>query len=90
MVAVLENLSHAGARAPEHGGQDEGAHRAAALFGGPAVRLPLVVGIGFWILKPEYMRLLWTDPMGSKFFTYAIISEIVGILVIRKIANIRV
>ena len=35
-------------------------------------------------------RLLWTDPTGSKFFTYAICSEIVGILVIRKIANIKV
>lgn len=49
--------------------------------------LPLVVGIGFWILKPEYIRLLYTDPTGSKFLTYAIISEIVGILIIRKIAN---
>ena len=52
--------------------------------------LPLVVGLGFWILKPDYMRLLWTDPVGSKFFTYAIISEIIGIVIIRKIANIRV
>jgi tight adherence protein B len=52
--------------------------------------LPVVVGLGFWVLKPEYVRLLWTDPVGSKFFTYAIVSEMVGILVIRKIANIRV
>jgi len=52
--------------------------------------LPLVVGIGFWILKPDYVRLLWTDPVGIKFFTYAICSEIVGILVIRKLANIKV
>ena len=35
------------------------------------------------------MRLLWTDPLGQKFFTYAIISEIVGILVIRQMANIK-
>jgi tight adherence protein B len=52
--------------------------------------LPIVVGLGFYILKPEYVRLLWTDPTGSKFLTYAIISEIVGILIIRRIANIRV
>jgi tight adherence protein B len=52
--------------------------------------LPIVVGLGFYILKPEYIRLLWTDPVGSKFFTAAIILEIVGILIIRKIANIRV
>jgi tight adherence protein B len=51
--------------------------------------LPLVVGLGFWILKPEYIRLLYTDETGQKFLTYAIISEIIGILVIRKIANPR-
>jgi Flp pilus assembly protein TadB len=45
------------------------------------------VGIGFWFLKPEYIKLLYTDETGSKFLTYAIISEIVGILVIRKLAN---
>jgi tight adherence protein B len=52
--------------------------------------LPIVVGLGFFVLKPEYISLLWTDPTGSKFLTYAIISEVVGILVIRKIADIRV
>ena len=67
------------------------AHTAQQRFSaGLLCALPLVVGIGFWILKPEYVRLLWTDPVGSKFFTYAICSEIIGILVIRKIANIRV
>jgi Flp pilus assembly protein TadB len=38
-------------------------------------------------LKPEYIRLLYTDDVGQKFLTYAIISELVGILVIRKLAN---
>jgi tight adherence protein B len=52
--------------------------------------LPIVVGLVSYIFNPEYVRLLWTDPTGSKFLTYAIISEIVGILIIRKIANIRV
>jgi tight adherence protein B len=49
--------------------------------------LPVVVGIGFWFLKPEYIQLLYTDELGQRFLTYAIISEIVGILIIRKIAN---
>lgn len=51
--------------------------------------LPVVVGLGFWVLKPEYIRLLYSDPTGQKFFTYAICSEIVGMLIIRKIANPR-
>ena len=90
MVAVLENLS-ALVRERLNMAAKLKAHTAQQRFSaGLLCCLPLVVGIGFWILKPEYVRLLWTDPVGSKFFTYAIISEIVGILVIRKIANIKV
>jgi tight adherence protein B len=90
MVSVLENLStlvrerlNMAARLKAHTAQQR---FSAALL----CVLPIVVGLGFYILKPEYVRLLWTDPIGIKFFTYAIISEIVGILVIRKIANVRV
>src|SRR3954451_4499342 len=90
MVSVLENLSTL-VRERLNMAAKLKAHTAQQRFSaGLLCALPLVVGIGFWILKPEYVRLLWTDPTGSKFFTYAIVSEIVGILVIRKIANIRV
>jgi tight adherence protein B len=90
MVAVLENLSML-VRERLNMAAKLKAHTAQQRFSaGLLCCLPLVVGIGFYILKPEYIRLLWTDEVGSKFFTYAIISELVGILVIRKIANIRV
>lgn len=49
--------------------------------------MPIVFAIGLWFLKPEYLVLLYTDEMGSKFLTYAICSEVVGILIIRKIAS---
>lgn len=49
--------------------------------------MPVVFAIGLWFLKREYLVLLYTDETGSKFLTYAIISEIIGILVIRRIAN---
>jgi tight adherence protein B len=49
--------------------------------------MPIVVGLGFWVLKPEYIRLLYTDETGQKFLTYAIFSELIGILVIRRIAS---
>jgi tight adherence protein B len=89
MVAVLENLA-ALVRERLTMAEKMKAHTAQQRFSAALLcALPFVVGIGFWFLKPEYMRLLWTDPVGSKFFTYAIISEIVGILVIRRISNIR-
>ena len=90
MVSVLENLSML-VRERLNMAAKLKAHTAQQRFSaGLLCVLPIVVGLGFWILKPEYMRLLWTDPVGTKFFTYAIVSEIVGILVIRKIANVRV
>jgi tight adherence protein B len=90
MVAVLENLSML-VRERLNMAAKLKAHTAQQRFSaGLLCCLPLVVGLGFWILKPDYMRLLWTDPLGTKFFTYAIVSEIVGILVIRKLANIKV
>jgi tight adherence protein B len=90
MVSVLENLSTL-VRERLNMAAKLQAHTAQQRFSAALLcLLPVVVGLGFYILKPEYVRLLWTDPVGIKFFTYAIISEIVGILIIRKIANIRV
>jgi tight adherence protein B len=90
MVGVLENMSllvrerlNMVAKMKAHTAQQRAS---AALL----CVLPIVVAIGFWFAKPEYMRLLYEHPTGSKFLTYAIISEIVGILVIRKVANIKV
>jgi tight adherence protein B len=90
MVAVLENLATL-VRERLNMAAKMKAHTAQPRFSaGLLCVLPIVVGLGFWVLKPEYIRLLWTDEVGSKFFTYAIISEIIGILIIRKIADIRV
>lgn len=90
MVSVLENLSQL-VRERLNMAAKLKAHTAQQRFSaGLLCLMPIVVGIGFWILKPEYIRLLYTDPTGSKFLTYAIISEIVGILVIRRIASVRV
>lgn len=89
MAAVLENLSVL-VRERLNMAAKLKAHTAQQRFSaGLLCALPLVVGLGFWVLKPDYVRLLWTDPIGSKFFTYAVISECVGILVIRKMANVK-
>jgi tight adherence protein B len=90
MVVVLENLATL-VRERLNMAAKLKAHTAQQRFSaGLLCLMPVVVAFGFWILKPEYIKLLYTDPTGSKFLTYAIISECVGILVIRKIANIKV
>lgn len=87
MVTVLENLAMLVRERLNLAAKLSAATAQQRLSAGLLCSLPIVVGIGFWFLKPEYMMLLYTDETGSKFLTYAIISEIVGILVIRKLAN---
>lgn len=90
MVEVLENLSKLIRERLNMAGKLK-AHTASQRFSaGLLCVLPFVVGLGFWFVKPDYLRLLWTDPLGVKFFTYAIISELVGILIIRQISTVKV
>jgi Flp pilus assembly protein TadB len=49
--------------------------------------MPIMFGIVLWFMKPEYIDILVNDETGSKFFIYAVVSEILGILVIRKMSN---
>lgn len=89
MVEVLDNLAllvrerlNMAAKMKAHTAQQR-------LSAGLLCALPVVFGLGLAILKPENFNLLIHDETGSFFFTYAIISEIIGILVIRRLANPR-
>ncbi|MBI4889008.1 MAG: type II secretion system F family protein [Acidobacteria bacterium] len=87
MVAVLENLSVLIRERLNLAAKMKAATTQQRFSAGLLCALPFVVGLGFWVVKPEYIRLLYTDETGSKFLTYAIVSEIIGILIIRKISN---
>ena len=49
--------------------------------------MPIMFGLVLWFMKPEYIDILVNDDTGSLFFIYAICSECLGILVIRKLSN---
>ena len=52
--------------------------------------LPLVLFLAVYQLNPTYIMVLFTDPMGTKMLVGAIIMQLIGALVIRKIVNIKV
>lgn len=87
MVTVLDNLSLLVRERLNLAAKMHAATAQQRFSAGLLCAMPIVVGLGFWVLKPEYIRLLYTDDTGSKFLTYAIVSEIIGILIIRKIAS---
>ena len=89
IVTVMENLSavirerlQLRARLRAHTAQQR--FSAALLCG-----LPVVTGVAFYFLRYEYISVLWLNELGSRFLIYGVISEILGILVIRRVASVK-
>jgi tight adherence protein B len=87
MVTVLENLSNLVRERLNLAAKLSAATAQQRLSAGLLCGLPIVVGLAFWVIKPAYIELLYTDEVGRYFFTYAIVSEIIGIFVIRHFAS---
>ena len=60
------------------------------LSGVVLLALPFVLFIAVYQLNPDYVMVLFTDPTGTKMLAVAVIMQIIGALVIRKIVNIKV
>ncbi len=89
IVGVLENLSQV-IRERLNMAAKLRAHTAQQRLSATVMILaPIVTGLMFYYLKPEYLQVLWTDPLGTVFFTYAIVSEMLGALVLWRIASVR-
>ena len=52
--------------------------------------LPLVLGAVLWVLEPEQMRKLFTEPLGWLTLTGVLLVEIGGFVLLRKIVSIEV
>ena len=50
--------------------------------------IPIAVGMAMEIINPNYLRPLFTDELGRMFVVGAIVLEIIGFLIIRKIVDI--
>ena len=89
IVGVLENLSlvirerlNMAAKLRAHTAQQ----RLSAVV---MILAPLVTGLAFYVLKPDYIEILWTDNIGNIFFTYAIASELLGAFILWRIASVK-
>lgn len=58
---------------------------AVVLFG-----LPIVVGVLLFKMNPDYMGLLFTDPIGRNLATVGSIMMVVGALVMKRMVTIKV
>jgi tight adherence protein B len=52
--------------------------------------LPIFVAIAVTVMNPDYMSVLWKDPRGHKLIAAAMIMQVTGMLIVRKILQIRI
>ncbi len=60
------------------------------LSGAVLLGLPPFLFIAIWRLNPDYVMVLFTDPLGNQMLAAAAVMQFLGALVIRKIINIKV
>ena len=60
------------------------------LSGVVLIALPFLLFFVMLHIKPDYVQMLWTDPLGIKMSVFGLIAQIVGALVIKKIVDIKV
>jgi tight adherence protein B len=52
--------------------------------------LPIFVAIAVTVLNPEYMSVLWKDPRGHWLIASAMFMQVTGMLIVKKILNIKI
>lgn len=52
--------------------------------------LPIFIAVAVTVMNPDYMSVLWNDPRGHKLMAVAVVLQITGMLVIRKILRIKI
>ena len=52
--------------------------------------MPLILGVGLYMVNPDQLSLLWKRPVGVKMLWGATISTLIGGMVIRKIIRVRI
>src|SRR5436853_7885243 len=60
------------------------------LSGVVLIALPFVLFLVMLHIKPDYIQLLWTDPLGIKMAVFGLIAQVLGALVLKKIISIKV
>jgi tight adherence protein B len=60
----------------------------ARMTGWVLVALPVALALVLTLLSPQHMSVLWTDPTGIRMVTVAVILQVVGSLIIRKLVDV--
>ena len=89
LAQILDKTSHVIRERVRVAGQMRIRTAQGRLTGWILVGLPFVIFIGLNVVQPGYGRVLFETPLGQKLVTFAAIGMVFGILMIRRIVNVR-
>lgn len=90
LAEILDKIGHLVRERFTIWGQIQALTGEGRLSGIVLLALPPALFVVMWRLNPQYCMALFTDPMGHQMLAGAVIMQIIGALVIRKIVNIKV
>ena len=90
LAEILDKIGHLVRERFKIWGQIQALTGEGRLSGIVLLALPPVLFIVMYRLNPDYVMLLFSDPLGNQMFAVAVVLQIVGALVIKKIINIQV
>ena len=89
LAQILDKASHVIRERVRVAGQMRIRTAQGRLTGWILCALPFVIFIALNFLNPGYGKALFQDPLGQRLVTYAAVMMVIGMLVIRKIVNIK-
>ena len=90
LAEILDKIGHIIRERFKIWGQVQALTGEGRLSGVVLLGLPFVLLIAVYQLNPDYVMLLFTDPLGKKMLAVAAVLQVVGALWIRKVINIKV
>ncbi|HEY2882210.1 MAG TPA: type II secretion system F family protein [Pirellulales bacterium] len=90
LAEILDKIGHLIRERFQIWGQVQALTGEGRLSGIVLLALPPLLFLAVWNLNPDYVMVLFTDPMGKKMLIGAVVMQLLGALVIRKIVNIKV
>lgn len=90
LAEILDKIGHLVRERYKIFGQIQALTGEGRLSGVVLLALPPVLAVVMWRLNPNYLMKLFDDPLGHQMLAFAVVSQIIGALVIRKIVQIKV
>ena len=90
LAEILDKIGHLIRERFKIWGQVQALTGEGRLSGAVLLGLPPALFLAVYRLNPDYIMMLFTDPMGKQMLAGAIVLQVLGALTIRKIINIKV